>query len=98
DPISPDGSRIIMFDANERMVETTVAGGSPRPVQGDEAGDMPIRWDASGRYLFLYHRGGLPVRVYRLDMTTGQKEQIAELYPADPAGGRNNPTVTPPPH
>jgi Tol biopolymer transport system component len=93
DPISPDGSRIIMFDSNERMVETTAAAGAPRPVQGVEAGDMPIRWDASGRSLFLYHRGGLPVRVYRLDMTTGQKEQIAELYPSDPAGVRNIATV-----
>ncbi len=93
DPVSPDQSRIVVFDANERLVEIPAAGGPPRAVEGVEPGDMPIRWDAGGKNLFLYHRGGLPVRVYRLDMTTHRKDLIAQLYPSDPAGVRNIATV-----
>ena len=93
DPVALDGSRIAVFDAEERLSLLPAAGGDARPLEGVEPGDVPIRWHIDGRSLLLYHRGGLPIRVFRLDTITRKQETIAQLYPSDPAGVRNVATV-----
>jgi eukaryotic-like serine/threonine-protein kinase len=38
------------------------------------------------RFLFIRRSGGIPVRVDRLDLSTGRRERWKELAPADRTG------------
>ena len=63
-----------------------VAGGPPQPLGGLQPGDEPLRWSRDGRFLFVRQRGGIPVRVDRLDLLTGRRERWAEMAPVDRTG------------
>jgi Tol biopolymer transport system component len=83
--VTPDG-RFVVAHADENRL-FTLDGGAGRPVPGLEAGDIPLRWSADGRHLFLHARGaGLPARVVRLDPASGRREAWMALQPTDPAG------------
>ena len=46
-----------------------------------------MRWAADGHSLFLASsKDTFPARVYRLDLTTGQREVWKEFMPGDPTG------------
>jgi hypothetical protein len=60
--------------------------GEPRPVPGMEDGEIPIRWTADGRALWVFRTTELPTKVYRLGVTTGERMFWKELTPPDPAG------------
>jgi eukaryotic-like serine/threonine-protein kinase len=85
-PISPDGKFVIGIDPEQKVWIYPVDGGEPRPVPGLVAGDVPIRWSADGRSLYVGRFGELPARVYRLDLSTGRKELWKEITPSDPVG------------
>jgi len=50
------------------------------------AGELPIAWSADGRSISVYGTAELPAKVYRLDLSTGQRTLWKELKPADAAG------------
>ena len=60
--------------------------GEPREIAGILAGEWAAGWSTDGNALFVYRRGQLPARIYHLDVTTGQREFIREIAPADRAG------------
>ncbi|MGB9177635.1 MAG: protein kinase [Pyrinomonadaceae bacterium] len=84
--ISPDGKLIFATDAQQQHLLYGVDGGEPNQINGLAAEDEVIGWNADGRALYVYRPGELPIRVYRLDLATGRKEQLRELMPSDPAG------------
>jgi hypothetical protein len=89
-PISPDGTRAIAIDLGGRIwLHPLTGAGDPEPIDALEPGDLPIRWDAAGRSLYFFRRGGLPGTVYRLSLHDKRKEQAAVLAPADPGGVRD---------
>lgn len=63
-----------------------VNGGEPRPIPGQEESEEPISGGAEDRSLFIYRPGELLAKVYRLDMTTGQRTLWKQLIPSDLAG------------
>ena len=71
------GSELKMYAVN---------GGAPRPVNGVDAEETPVRWSEDGRSLFLTRTGRLPATLARLDMTTGKKTPWKDLLPPDKAG------------
>ena len=97
-PVSPEGINVLYFAlsrdgktvaaaaADEKSYLYPIGGGSPRPIPGMAAGEVPIVWGADGNMLFVYRPGELPAKVYRLDLTTGQRKPWRELMPPDPAG------------
>jgi serine/threonine protein kinase/Tol biopolymer transport system component len=91
--VSPDGKFVAAIDSDEKVVLYPVAGGAPQPVSGIESKQVPIRWAADGRSLYVYKREELPARVYRLDLSTGHKELWKELMPSDTAGVEFIPTI-----
>jgi eukaryotic-like serine/threonine-protein kinase len=91
--VSPDGKFVAAIDSNQNVLLYPVAGGDAHPVPGMAAGAAPIRWAADGRSLYVYKRGELPARVYRLDLSTGDKELWKELMPSDTAGVEFIPTI-----
>ena len=88
-PIAPDGKRIAALDPEGRVVLYPVEGGDPEAVPGLDPADIPLRWGADGRSLYVSRRGSLPARIWRLDLARGSKELTAELAPFDRAGVMN---------
>lgn len=97
--VSPDGKLVLAQDSTVRKAPSIypLDGGDPRPILGLTDGDRVLRWGIDGRSLYVCRYRELPVRVYKLDVNTGNKELWKELTPADPAGilGAINPQVTP---
>ena len=86
--VSPDGSSIAALDREGRPVIQPVAAGEPRPVGGTRPGDIPIRWSADGKALYLFRRDELPARVTRADLSAERTSLVAEIAPTDRAGVR----------
>jgi hypothetical protein len=72
-------------------------GGEPRPIPGLEEEDRVIRWGLDGKSLYVYRPRERPLKLYKLNLATGQKEVEKEIVPADLAGilGPINVLMTP---
>jgi Serine/threonine protein kinase len=81
--ISPDGRWVIASDAQHQLSFYPVDGGAPRPIQHLESDDEIIGWSSDRRSLYLAQSREMPIRVYRFDPTTGRREQLKEIMPAD---------------
>jgi hypothetical protein len=84
-PISPDGSRILALDADERLVVCTVTAPACRPVPGVREGEDVAGWGADGKSVFTYRKLDTPVQVDRLDVDSGARSPWKTLHPAYPA-------------
>jgi len=84
--LSHDGTSVVAAASDGKVYIYPIGGGSPRPVTGTLAGEVPIVWGADGNSLFVYRPGELPAKVYLLNLTTGQRKPWHELMPPDPAG------------
>jgi dipeptidyl aminopeptidase/acylaminoacyl peptidase len=66
-----------------------IAGGEPQPIRGLKAGDIPLRFTADGRRLFVRHQlndDHTAARIALLDLATGRRQPWKVLRPADPSG------------
>src|SRR6266540_305545 len=95
--VSADGKFVAAIGPERKAVLFPLDGSSPRPMPGLEAGEYPLRFTPDGRSLYVWKRGDVPVRVFRVDVETGRRELWKELLPADPAGVEriSNVLVTP---
>ena len=85
--ISPDGKTVLGVDRGGRASLFPVEGGEPRPVPAIAADDGPLRFDATGRGVFLA-KDGPPLRIDHLDLASGKRTLWKELQFADPTGAR----------
>jgi eukaryotic-like serine/threonine-protein kinase len=74
-PISPDGRLVVFFDGQYLLYP--VEGGPPRPIPGIAPGEVPIGWDSGGTALYVRDRQ-TPIRIFRLDVATGQRHPWKE--------------------
>ena len=95
--ISPDSKLVAAIGPERKAMLFPLDGSPPRPMPGLEAGEYPLRFTPDGRALYVWRRGDVPVRVFRVDVGTGRRELWKELLPADPAGVEriSNVLVTP---
>ncbi|HEV3207047.1 MAG TPA: protein kinase [Terriglobales bacterium] len=84
--ISPDGKSVAAVGPDRNGYFYPVDGGDPRSIRGFPQGNTPVAWSADGRSLFIYRAGDLPAKVFRLDLTTGEKQLWREIIPSDRAG------------
>ncbi|MGH9874292.1 MAG: protein kinase domain-containing protein [Pyrinomonadaceae bacterium] len=84
--ISPDSRLLIASDAQHQRSFYPVEGGAPQPIPHLESEDEIIGWSSDGRSLYLARTQEMPIRVYRFDPSTGRRELLKEVVPADPAG------------
>jgi Tol biopolymer transport system component len=86
--LSPDGKLIAARGADQKVALYPVDGGAPRPVEGLDPNDEPLRWSADGRYLFVSHnlRQDTTARIFRLELATGKREPWKEFSQRDPTG------------
>jgi hypothetical protein len=84
--ITPDG-RFLLGRANDRRFYLyPVAGGTPVPVPALKFGDVPTRFAADGRSIFVATFGKIPAMLYKVDLTSGARTLTREAMPADPSG------------
>jgi serine/threonine protein kinase/Tol biopolymer transport system component len=86
--ISSDGLYLIAADAHNNKLLYPLAGGAPHAIAGLKREDRIIRLSGDGRSLYVLENTDMPIKISRLDLSTGQRELWKELNPSDPAGIR----------
>jgi sugar lactone lactonase YvrE len=77
---------VIASDAQHQRAFYPVEGGAPPPIADLNSSDEVIGWSGDGRSLYVARTREMPIRVYRFDPSTGGKELLKEILPADAAG------------
>jgi eukaryotic-like serine/threonine-protein kinase len=86
--ISPDGRRVAGRAPDGAIVFFPTDGGAPQPVPHLAPAETPLRWAKDANSLFISHTEGATVRIIRLDLSTGRRELMHEIHPADVAGSQ----------
>jgi serine/threonine protein kinase len=84
--LSPDGKLLLGRDTSEKKALYPLEGGEPRTVPGLEDEDRVIRWADTTDSVFIYRDRERPIRIYKLNLSTGRKELAREILPGDSAG------------
>ncbi len=84
--VSPDGRRVVTTDASGTWAVYPLDGGAPQRLEGLDSGDAVVAWSASANAVFVVKGADLPVKLDRLDLTTGRRTLARELAPADETG------------
>jgi hypothetical protein len=85
-PGSLVGRRFIGYGPDGSLAWYPLAGGAPEPIAARvPMGCAPIVASANRRFLFV-GEGGVPGRIDRLDLATGQRTSWKTLRPEDPVG------------
>ena len=79
--ISPDGTRVAAYGPDQVITLYPVTPG-PAVRTSLPLNDEPIDWTADGKSLYVFRRGEVPARIYRANVTTGQKTLWREIQPA----------------
>ncbi|HTM00799.1 MAG TPA: protein kinase [Candidatus Omnitrophota bacterium] len=91
--LTSDDQFVASMSPDRKMMLYPVAGGAPRPIQGVLPTERGIRFSQDGTGLFVFARGELPSKVYRVDIATGERKLWKELSPSDPTGVEGLTTV-----
>jgi hypothetical protein len=85
--VSPDGRSIVARGPDGRIAIYPVEPGSePRPVPGLDPEDVPIRWTADGRSLYVSRLSALPGIIDVVNIATGIRTKWKQFQPVDPSG------------
>jgi len=84
--ISHDGKLLSAIDEEGTIWLYALNAGKPSPLKGSEKGDTPVGWSEDGRQFYVARSDRLPVKVYRLDQSSGKRNLVRELAPFDPSG------------
>ena len=92
-PVSPDGRSVIAYQKGLPSVYPIDGGGEGRAVPGVARGDRVVQWSADSRSVYVFSPRERPLKVFLLDLETGQKRLWKEL-PLDESEGRIQMRVT----
>jgi dipeptidyl aminopeptidase/acylaminoacyl peptidase len=84
--LSPDGRLAVALAADGTPTLYPTDGGEPRALPGVAAGEVPIRWSADGRALYVGRGVGVPANIDLVDVATGARRLWKTITPPDPAG------------
>ena len=90
--ISPDGKSVIGIGPDQKYYLYPLKGGDTVPISGLNKTDQFLRWSTDGRSIYFSDQNPtldkfqLPGNVYRLNLSSGQKELWKEIAPADRTG------------
>lgn len=85
-PISPDARSIIGKTNYAGISAFPVDGGNAKTLVGKKSNFNPVEWSQDGAFLYGYHIGEFPSKVYALNLATGAETPLQELKPGAPAG------------
>ena len=95
--LSPDGKLLVAQDRKGKKSLFPLAGGEARPLSGLEDDYRVIRWGSEPDILYVYQSREVPMKIYKFNIASGQKDLWKEITLADPAGrlGAVNVLLTP---
>ncbi|MFZ0732568.1 MAG: protein kinase, partial [Candidatus Sulfotelmatobacter sp.] len=85
-PIAPDGHSMIGTNPGQSIEIYPLDGGEPRPLPKLESNFVAVQWSRDGKFLYGYHSGEFPSKVYKVEIATGKESEIQTLKPGAPAG------------
>ncbi len=85
-PLSPDGRFAVAMAGDGSVGLYPIEGGEPRPLAGVTRGDVPIRWSADGRSIYVGRGPSVPASIDLVDVASGARRPWRALTPPDPAG------------
>jgi Tol biopolymer transport system component len=85
-PISLDGRFVVLVGNEGKSVLCPTDGGPPSVIPGMDADEFPVQWSPDGKFLYIHHGGGLPAKIWKLEIATGRRELLREIAPPDVAG------------
>ena len=84
--LSPDGRLAVARGPDLSLQIYSTEDDPARPLPAANADDVPIRWAADSRSLFVQAGANIPARIEVIDVETGARRPWKELTPPDPAG------------
>ena len=95
-PVTPEGVSYCLVSPDGLFVAGTelssggtrlypLDGSAPRSIPGLLPGEA-MKWSADPQVLYVYQWRQLPVRIYRLNVVTGERQFFKELHPTDTTG------------
>jgi eukaryotic-like serine/threonine-protein kinase len=84
--VSPDGQLLFGEDLTGGGARLyPMDGGAPRPVPGLLPGDM-VLWSPDPHFVYAYQGKQIPVRLYRLNVVSGERQLFKEFHPGEATG------------
>ncbi len=98
-PVTPEGVMFCEISPDGKLIAGNglaggggwlypMEGGPPGPIPGLQAGES-FAWTSDPRFMYVYQWKQSPVKVYRLNILTGQRQLFREMTPPDVAGLRS---------
>jgi Tol biopolymer transport system component len=84
--VSPDSRWVAAIGPEGRIKLYPTDGGEPQEVSGALPGEKPSGWTQDGGALYVSPSRMLPAQIFKLDLSTGERNPLYELMPRDPAG------------
>ena len=83
--LSHDG-KTIAAGSDPSIVLIPSEGGEPRPAAGCIPGDVPLVWAEDNTAIYVSERGQSSLKIFRVDVTSGERRDWVTIHPDDPAG------------
>ena len=83
--LSPDGRSLAGVSREHGVSVFPIGPRDGAPVAGTKRHDLPVAWESSSRALFVWDRE-IPLRVFRVDLASGERTLALEVSPRDPDG------------
>jgi eukaryotic-like serine/threonine-protein kinase len=84
--ISPDGRSIAARGPDGRFALYPAEPGEPRPIPWLAPEEVPLRWTADGRSLYITRFSEPPGIVDVVEIATGKRSRFTQFDPPDPTG------------
>jgi hypothetical protein len=82
--VAPDGRH--MLANNGTIVTLDGSESAPRSIPGMDPEFRAIQWAADSTAVFGYYPGGIPAKIFKVDITTGRKTFVRDLQPETTTG------------
>jgi len=83
--ITIDGNLVLAQSESNQFMFYPVAGGAPQPIQGMQPGDRVFGIGGDNHTVYVAHAGDLPMKVYRMNAMSGERQLWKEIGPPDHA-------------
>ena len=84
--VSPDGRHVVSKIADSSHVIIPLDGSAPRPLEGVLPGERPHDWSPDSQAIFVFERGRIPARIFRVEIASGKREFWHAISPRNPSG------------
>jgi DNA-binding winged helix-turn-helix (wHTH) protein/Tol biopolymer transport system component len=84
--VSPDGKLVAARESlTNQALLYPIDGGQPEPIPGLSPGEA-FDWTPDPKFIYVHQWKQPPVKIYRLNIETGQRQLFKELTPSDTKG------------